>query len=100
MFRLTYASETLKDQGWDNYLLDAKEWKSGVVPTPSQHNGFYVEKTALNAAFALDGRHLHSVTFRVIGDADRFMHVMAEYGLCTRRQGSTSAYHTIALEPA
>ncbi|VFS17982.1 Uncharacterised protein [Serratia liquefaciens] len=82
---------TLKDLGWDNYVLDAKEWKSGVVPTPSQHNGFYVEKTALNAAFAQDGRHLHSVTFRVVGDADRFMHVLAEYGLCTRRQGSTSA---------
>jgi len=26
--------------------------------------------------------------------------VMAEYGLCTRRQGSTSACHTIALETA
>lgn len=25
------------------------------------------------------------------------MHVLAEYGLCTRRQGSTSACHTIAL---
>ncbi|STU47487.1 Uncharacterised protein [Klebsiella pneumoniae] len=36
---LTYASEPLKDLGWDNYVLDAKEWKSGVVPTPSQHNG-------------------------------------------------------------
>ncbi len=55
LFRLTYASETLKDQGWDNYLLDAKEWKSGVVPVPSQHNGFYVVKAALNTAFAQDG---------------------------------------------
>ncbi|MMZ51653.1 hypothetical protein D3C81_359210 [compost metagenome] len=27
LFRLTYASETLKDQGWDNYVLDAQEWK-------------------------------------------------------------------------
>ena len=96
LFRLTYASETLKDQGWDNYVLDAHEWKSGVTPVPSQHNGFYVEKAALNAAFAQDGRHLHSVPFRVVGDADRFIHVMAEYGLCTRRLGSTSASHTIA----
>nr|WP_241390832.1 DUF2913 family protein [Serratia proteamaculans]ULG15665.1 hypothetical protein 495p1_00056 [Serratia proteamaculans] len=99
LFRLTYASETLKDQGWDNYVLDAKEWKSGVAPVPSQHNGFYVEKAALSAAFAQGGRHLHSVTFRVIGDADRFMQVMAEYGLCTRQRGSTSACHTIAIEP-
>ncbi|WP_252189171.1 DUF2913 family protein, partial [Serratia marcescens] len=100
LFRLTYASETLKDQGWDNYVLDAYEWKSGVTPVPSQHNGFYVEKAALNAAFAQDGRHLHPVTFRVVGDADRFMHVMAEYGLGTRQLNSTATCHTIALEPA
>ncbi|MDY0768590.1 MULTISPECIES: hypothetical protein [Serratia] len=91
LFRLTYTSETQKDHGWDNYVLDAKERKSGVVPTPSQHNRFYVKKTARNAAFDQDGRHLHSVTFRVIGDADQFKHVMAEYGLYTLRQGSTSA---------
>ncbi|STU22648.1 Protein of uncharacterised function (DUF2913) [Klebsiella pneumoniae] len=51
LFRLTYASETLKDQGWDNYVLDAHEWKSGVVPTPSQHNGFYVEKNGAECRF-------------------------------------------------
>jgi hypothetical protein len=81
-------------------VLDAHEWKSGVTPVPSQHNGFYVEKAALNAAFAQDGRHLHPVTFRVVGDADRFMHVMAEYGLGTRQLNSTATCHTIALEPA
>ncbi|WP_447872499.1 DUF2913 family protein [Serratia fonticola] len=49
LFRLTYASETLKDQGWDNYVMDAHEWKSGVTLTQSLNNDFYVEKTALNA---------------------------------------------------
>lgn len=49
LFRLTYASETLKDQGWDNYVMDVHEWKSGVTLTQSLNNDFYVEKTALNA---------------------------------------------------
>ncbi|WP_240430415.1 DUF2913 family protein [Serratia marcescens] len=47
LFLLTYAFKALRNQGWDNYVLDAKEWKSGITPVPSQHNGFYVEKAAL-----------------------------------------------------
>ena len=100
LFRLTYASETLKDQGWDNYVMDAHEWKSGVTLTPSLNNGFYVEKTALNAAFTQDGRHLHPVPFRIIGDTVTFIRVMTEYGLNARLIDSTPDHHTVALEPA
>lgn len=100
LFRLTYASETLKDQGWDNYVMDAREWKSGVTLTPSLNNGFYVEKTALNAAFTQDGRHLHPVPFRIIGDTATFIRVMTEYGLNARLVDSTPDNHTVALEPA
>jgi hypothetical protein len=100
LFRLTYASETLKDQGWDNYVMDAREWKSGVPLTPSLNNGFYVEKTALNSAFTQDGRHLHLVPFRVIGDVVTFIHVMTEYGLNAKLIDSTPDHHTVALEPA
>lgn len=28
LFRLTYATETLKDRDWDNYVMDAREWRS------------------------------------------------------------------------
>lgn len=31
LFRLTYASETLKDQGWDNYVLDTKVTEQSVI---------------------------------------------------------------------
>ncbi len=44
LFRLTYATETLKDRGWDNYVMDAREWRSETTPTPSQHNGFTSKK--------------------------------------------------------
>lgn len=100
LFRLTYASETLKDQGWDNYVMDAREWKSGVTLTPSLNNGFYVEKTALNAAFTKDGRHLHPVPFRIICDTVTFIRIMTEYSLNARLVDSTPDHHTVTLEPA
>lgn len=100
MFRLTYATETLKDQGWDNYVMDSREWKTGVLPTPSQNNGFYVEKAALNAAFSQDGHHLHPVQFRIAGDAVAFIHIMTEYSLPARLADSTAHHPTVVLEPA
>ncbi|WP_309294897.1 hypothetical protein [Serratia marcescens] len=63
LFRLTYATENLKDRGRDNYVMDAHKWRSKTTLTPSQHNGFYVEKTALNAAFSQDGHHLRRYLF-------------------------------------
>ncbi|CNI78767.1 Protein of uncharacterised function (DUF2913) [Yersinia frederiksenii] len=100
LFRLTYATETLKDQGWDNYVVDNREWKSGVTPTPSRNNGFYVEKAALNAAFTQDGSHRLPVHFRIVGDTAAFIDVMAEYGLQAKLIDSTPAYHLVAQEPA
>ncbi|MFW5393212.1 DUF2913 family protein [Yersinia sp. 2544 StPb PI] len=99
LFRLTYATETLRDQGWDNYVMDSREWKSGTVPTPSQDNGFYVEKSTLNAAFTADGHHLHPVPFRIIGDTMIFIQVMAEYSLHARIINSALEHHTVVLEP-
>lgn len=99
LFRLTYATETLKDQGWDNYVMDSREWKSGTVPTPSQDNGFYVEKSTLNAAFTADGRHLLPVPFRIIGDTMTFIQVMAAYSLHARVINSALEHHTVVLEP-
>lgn len=99
LFRLTYATETLKDRGWDNYVMGNREWKSDITPPPSQNNGFYVEKTALNAAFTQDGSHLQTVLFRIVGDTGTFIRIMAEYGLHARLIDSTPEYHTVALEP-
>jgi len=99
LFRLTYATETLKDRDWDNYVMDAREWRSETTPTPSHHNGFYVEKTALNAAFSQDGHHLQPVSFRIVGDVGTFIQVMAEYGLQARLADSKPTYQTVTLEP-
>jgi hypothetical protein len=64
-----------------------------------QRRPYYVEKTALNAAFSQDGHHLQPVSFRIVGDADTFIHVMAEYGLQTRLADCKPTYQTVTLEP-
>ncbi|MGP2836379.1 DUF2913 family protein [Serratia nevei] len=99
LFRLTYATETLKSRGWENHVMGAREWRSGTTRSSSQHNGFYVEKTALNTAFSLDGHHLQPVPFRIVGDANTFIQVMAEYGLRVRLADCMSNYQTVILEP-
>ncbi|HDG0629572.1 TPA: DUF2913 family protein [Serratia marcescens] len=99
LFRLTYATEILKDKGWDSYVMDAREWRLGTPPTPPQHNGFYVEKTALNSAFSHDGHHLQPISFRIVGDADTFIRIMAEYGLLACLADSKSTYQTVTMEP-
>ncbi|MEX3099233.1 DUF2913 family protein, partial [Serratia ureilytica] len=40
LFRLPYATETLKARGWDNYVMDAREWRWETPPTASQQDGF------------------------------------------------------------
>ncbi|MEO9270317.1 DUF2913 family protein [Serratia ureilytica] len=99
LFRLTYATETLKERGWENYVMDAREWQAETTPTQPQHNGFYVEKTALNAAFSQDGHHLQPVSFRIVGDANAFIQLMAEYGLQARIINCRPEFQTVTLEP-
>ncbi len=72
--------------------MDAREWRSEITPTPSQHNSFYVEKKELNAAFSQDGHNLQPVSFRIVGDVDTFIQVMAEYGLQARLADSKPTY--------
>lgn len=99
LFRLTYATETLKDQGWDSTVADTREWKSGVALITSHHNSFWVEKSALNAAFSQNGCQLYPVQFRITGDTVTFIQIMKEHNLLARLADSTSKYHTVVLEP-
>lgn len=79
--------------------MNSQEWRSGTILTPRQDNGFYVEKSALNAAFTSDGRHLHPVPFRIIGNTMTFIQVMAAYSLHARVINSALDHHTVVLEP-
>lgn len=99
LFRLTYATEVLKDDVWGSRVVSAKEWGTGEIPGFTQENGFWVEKEALNTAFTGDGTLLSPVPFRVTGDIAPFIRIMADYGLHACVTDSTPLYHAVTLKP-
>ncbi|MBN5380571.1 DUF2913 family protein [Serratia marcescens] len=100
LFRLTYATETLKQLGWDNAVLSSREWREGVLPETGVANGFYVEKAALNAAYDRDGRHRQPVEIRVVGDMAAFIVVLCRYQIVAQHRASNTLYHQVTLLPA
>ena len=101
LFRLTYASEYLKDQGWNNYVMNSQEWCSGNINDhPAGTNGFYVEKAALNAGYSAVGKQILPVDFRVIGNADTFVDVFSDHALAAKIIENSPRYHTIRLIPS
>lgn len=100
LFRLTYATETLKQQGWDSAVMNSREWREDVLPATGVANGFYVEKTALNAAYNNDGRHCRPVDLRVLGDVQALVDVLHQYAIETRIQETALHYTRVSLIPA
>jgi len=98
LFRLTYATEKLRDQGWDSQLLKTKEWASAAVPPEVRKHGFWVDKATLNAAFDRKGCLQTPFPFRVSGDVRTFIDTLAEYGLKARVTDKTPLFDTIMLE--
>lgn len=84
LFRLTYATETLKQLGWDNAVLSSREWREGELPETEVANGFYVEKAALNAAYNSEGKHCQPVDLRVVGDVQALVDVLRQYAIEAR----------------
>lgn len=99
LFRLTYATEVLKDDVWGSKVMSAKEWASGEIPDFTQDNGFWVEKETLHTAFTGEGTLQSPVPFRVSGDIVPFIRMMADYGLHATVTDRTPKYHTVTLLP-
>lgn len=99
LFRLTYATEVLKDAVWGSRVMGTKEWLAGETPDFTQENGFWVEKGALNTAFTGEGTLLSPVPFRVSGDIAAFIRMMTDYGLHASVTDSNPQYRTVTLKP-
>lgn len=100
LFRLTYACEYLKDQGWNNHVMTTREWRGDdIAGHPPGSAGFYVEKAALNAGFSSEGKQIHPVDFRIIGEHDVFINTFRNHALTARHVESSEKYHTIRLMP-
>jgi hypothetical protein len=85
LFRLTYAIESLKAQGWCNELVTQTEWDSGIIEGPEP--ALYVVKSALNAAFTPEGRLITALSFRVTGNAQVFIEALAASHILARHSG-------------
>ncbi len=87
LFRLSYAIETLKAQGWRNELLTLAEWNNGV--SGEQEPAMYVAKSTLNAAFTTEGRLIAPLEFKIAGDAQCFVKALAACDLLAYFSGTT-----------
>jgi hypothetical protein len=99
LFRLTYVTETLKDRGWENRVLNAAEWAQHPVDIVTTGNGFLVEKLALHRGFDTAGRQTAPVEFRITGDTATFLQTLEKCGFTVRITGKTPVYDTVTLYP-
>lgn len=100
LFRLTFAIETLKEQGWDNGIMTLREWESGLLPIPPLNDGVYIEKQALTDAFTQQGAQCHPLECRVIGDVQTFLKTMADSHLHAECQPAVAGPYIVHLLPS
>ncbi|WP_447516794.1 hypothetical protein, partial [Escherichia coli] len=63
LFRLTFALETIREQGWCWRILSDRKWEGRNVVVPNGDAGsFYLSRSRLEAAFDYQGRLLHPLT--------------------------------------
>lgn len=68
LFRLTYALEELKNNGWRSHTLSAADWKKGWED-PCQP-AVYIELPALQEAYNDAGKQLKPLPVRITGDTE------------------------------
>ncbi|HHE6471161.1 TPA: hypothetical protein ACPFI9_003837 [Providencia rettgeri] len=84
LFRLTYATELLKDLGWDSVVLSEDCWQKLITKKPilTTIPTFYVTGSALTAGFSDEGKQVNSVDFWGLGGREQFSDVIKQYHLC------------------
>ncbi|MEQ5091560.1 DUF2913 family protein [Providencia rettgeri] len=81
VFRLTAATQVLKNLGWDSVVLSDEHWDKMIAEKPHRDAvpTFYVAKTALTAGFNDEGQQVNLVNFWVLGEPQQFSMVMKQY---------------------
>ncbi|MDI9110335.1 hypothetical protein DMW62_04275 [Serratia marcescens] len=100
LFRLTYVTEKLKEQGWKNFTLDNKSWKDERFPASCPPNGFYTEESALHAAYSDDGRLISPLDLRIVGDVDLLLALMEQSAISAELIERGELFHRVVLYPA
>ncbi|WP_312629029.1 DUF2913 family protein [Scandinavium sp.] len=82
LYRLTYAIEQLKSQGWANAVVSDDEWDYGLLAEEYWGtDALLVKKTALTRGFSGKGKLIESVEFIVTDDCSACMDVFLAHAL-------------------
>ncbi|MDA5483132.1 DUF2913 family protein [Yersinia intermedia] len=82
LFRLTYAIETLKERGWRNILLTARELQRGeVISFSANVSALYTEKSALSRSFNSEGTLCQPLPLLLTGNVDDAVTTFQSYNL-------------------
>lgn len=97
LYRLTYAIEQLKSQGWVNAVVCDGAWgnESLLVQEYSDTDALLVRKSALAGGFSDEGKLVAPVEFLVTGDLPACMAVFHTHAL----PSVMMALNRIALQP-
>lgn len=97
LYRLTYAIEQLKSQGWINAVVSDKDWGSEalLVQEYSDTNALLVRKSALTCGFSDEGKLVAPVEFLVTGNLSACTEVFQTHLLPSVMMAS----NRIALQP-
>lgn len=89
LYRLTYAIEQLKSQGWVNEAVSDDDWNGeDLAEEDSGTATLLVKKSALTEGFSDEGKLLAPVEFRVVGDMSACIDAFHAHAL-----------HTVMLDP-
>ena len=82
LYRLTYAIEQLKSQGWVNAVVSGRGWDSeGLAEEYSDTDALLVRKSALTHGFSDGGKLIAPIEFIVAGDLSACMAVFQAHAL-------------------
>ncbi|EDU1385429.1 DUF2913 family protein [Salmonella enterica subsp. enterica serovar 4,[5],12:b:-] len=83
LYRLTYAIEELKSQGWVSVVVSDGDWDNEalLVQEYSETNALLVRKSALTCGFSDEGKLVAPVEFLVTGDLSSCMVVLKTHAL-------------------
>ena len=82
LFRLTWAIEKLKSQGWCNAVVNDSEWNApGLLDEYRTESALLVRKSLLTQQFTDDGTLEGDIPFLLNGDVASFTAILAEANL-------------------
>ena len=82
LYRLTYAIEQLKSQGWVNAVVSDRDWGSeDLAEEYSDTDALLVRKSALTHGFSDGGKQIAPIEFIVAGDLSACMAVFQAHAL-------------------